>query len=68
MRVSAQERVQASVLEPAQEQAIMKREQARRRWRSGRIPDCGCGKYQRRLWMVSRNVAREYDFFCLRTE
>ena len=32
MRVSAQERVQASVLEPAQEQAVLEREQARRRW------------------------------------
>ena len=29
MRVSAQERVQASVLEPAQEQAVLEREQAR---------------------------------------
>ena len=32
MRVSAQERVQASVMEPAQEKKVLEREQARRRW------------------------------------
>ena len=32
MRVSAQERGQASVIEPAQEQAVLERERARRRW------------------------------------
>ena len=32
MRVSAQERVQASMLESVQEQAVLEREQARRRW------------------------------------
>ena len=32
MRVSVQERIQASVLEPAQEQAVLERKKARRRW------------------------------------
>ena len=32
MRMSAQERIQAAVLEPAQEQAVLEREQVRRRW------------------------------------
>ena len=32
LRVSAQEQRQASVMEPAQEQAVLKRERARRRW------------------------------------
>ena len=32
MGMSGQERVQVSVLEPAQEQAVLEREQARCRW------------------------------------
>ena len=74
VRVLAQERGQASVMEPA----VLKRggqgDAGNRRWhrhvdiprwRSGRIPDCSCRRDQRRRWMVPRNVARNYNFFRL---
>ena len=35
------------------------------RWRSGRISDCSCRRDQIHLWMVPRDIAREYDLSCL---
>ena len=81
VRVSAQERGQASVIEPAQEKAVLERERARRRWAQGLASARICPpvaqwadsrrsyrRDQRRLWMVPRNVARKYDLSRLRVQ
>ena len=79
--MSAQKRGQASVMEPAQEQAVLERERVRRRWAQAlasarRCPsvaqradsDCSCRRDQRRLWMVPRNVTRKYNLSRLRVQ